>query len=430
MVQNAFSFIRLFLVFAFAASLPACAEGALDKLDEDEYGVLYHIALAPQSKSAQVSISLPEADKIVLFDFKIDSKYHTAFSGNGEISISQKSVKWVPPAKNAKLTFNVAINRPRKNSSGKQQFDAYIAQDWAIFRGDDLVPAARVRTKPGAKSKSILTFDLPKGWKSVNSGWALNVNSDKEDLYIIDNPSRNFDRPTGWFIAGDLGTRRAKLGNTYVSVSAPKASNYRRMDMLTLLTFVWPQVDKTFEKTPSKILIVGAGTPMWSGGLSSPNSLYIHEDRPLISENGTSTVLHEIFHVVSGISGGKQSDWIAEGLAEFYAIEWLYRAGGLTERRRTSVLEDLDEWSKDVTTLKAKRSSGSITAKAVLYFEELNKRIIKQTNGKNNLDSFVSRLFGDRDVTEESLIALCNEYQITCPSMTYSGENGSTGAGS
>lgn len=40
-----------------------------------------------------------------------------------------------------------------------------------------------------------------------------------------------------------------------------------------------------------------------------------------ISENATSTLFHELSHVITRISAEDRSDWIAEGLAEFYSVE-------------------------------------------------------------------------------------------------------------
>lgn len=416
---------RVYIFILLVLALPACADGASNtsktsnKSDERYYDLTYHVALHPETSSAKVRIEIANAQDLVWLDFNIDKKYHTNFTGNGELTVAEGNVKWVPPAKDAMLTYDVAINRARKKESGGKQYDAYMSPQWAIFRGDDLIPSARVRAKKGAKSKSVLVFDLPKNWSSVNSGWPKALGHSESEAYFIDNPSRRFDRPTGWFIAGDLGTRRVKLGETYLSVSAPKESEFRRMDILTMLTFVWPQVANTFEVTPAKILIVGAGKPMWRGGLSSPNSLYLHEDRPLVSENGTSTILHEIFHVVSGISGDKNNDWVAEGLAEFYAIEWLYRAGGLTDTRRNIVLADLEKWSKNVTTLLGKNSTGEVTAKAVLYFEELNNRLLKKSKGTVNLDAFVAELFDNKKITVETINTLCTNYEIECPAVTF-----------
>ncbi|MFD2980478.1 hypothetical protein ACFUYY_31840, partial [Klebsiella pneumoniae] len=77
-----------------------------------------------------------------------------------------------------------------------------------------------------------LAFDLPEGWKSIETSWPR-IGKDK---FRIDNVSRLFDRPTGWMLAGDLGSRRARLGETEVTVVAPVGQGMRRMDNLTMLT--------------------------------------------------------------------------------------------------------------------------------------------------------------------------------------------------
>jgi hypothetical protein len=69
---------------------------------------------------------------------------------------------------------------------------------------------------------------------------------------------------------------------------------------------------------PERLIVVGAGDPMWRGGLSAPNSVYLHADLPLISADGTSPLLHEVVHVMLRARSGAGGDWIVEGLAELY----------------------------------------------------------------------------------------------------------------
>src|SRR3546814_10217934 len=89
---------------------------------------------------------------------------------------------------------------------------------------------------------------------------------------------------------------------------------------------------------------------MWRGGLSGPNSLYMHADRPIVSENGTSSLVHELVHVFSRIKDSDRSDWITEGLAEYYAIELVRRAGGMSEDRYQAVREHLTKWRSEEHT--------------------------------------------------------------------------------
>lgn len=157
------------------------------------------------------------------------------------------------------------------------------------------------------------------------------------------------------------------------------------MDIMTFLTFVWPQMQQVFPRDPDKLLIVGAGDPMWRGGLSAANSYFMHADRPLVSENGTSSLVHELVHVFGRIYGRERSDWIAEGLAEYYAIELMRRAGGISEDRYQKIREQLIRWSKPVNSLRTDNASGPVTARAVLLLQELDREIRQKTKDKGNL---------------------------------------------
>ncbi|URM30998.1 hypothetical protein LLY42_28985 [Pseudomonas frederiksbergensis] len=58
----------------------------------------------------------------------------------------------------------------------------------------------------------------------------------------------------------------------------------RRMDVLPLLTFVWPQVQAVFPRYSGKLLIVGANDPMWRGSLAARESIFLNTRLPLIRE--------------------------------------------------------------------------------------------------------------------------------------------------
>ncbi len=72
---------------------------------------------------------------------------------------------------------------------------------------------------------------------------------------------------------------------------------------------------------------------MWLGALSAPNSIFVHASRPLISENGTSTIVHEIVHVLlMDLKTPRDQDWIDEGLAEFLSLRALKDSGTISRR--------------------------------------------------------------------------------------------------
>lgn len=382
-----------YLVVGWSFSLAVIAD---DKL---AYNTQYIIALEPERQGAQVSIKIDNHGLIDRLVFKNNKNTYTNIRANGKLVINDSQVIWDLPKEDAQLTLFVKITHAKSDN----KFDALINEGWAIFRGDDLVPAMHTYEADGAYSKATLEVQIPESWNSIETGWPrLSGNR-----FAIDNPDRRFDRPTGWMIAGDLGTRRATVKKTNITVSAPAGQNFRRMDVLTFLNFSWREMNQAFEKTPEKLLIVGAGDPMWRGGLSASNSLFLHADRPMVSENGTSPILHELIHMVTRISGQKtdktNDDWIAEGIAEFYSFELLYRAKGMTKARRNNIVEDLESWGKEVKHLRKSQSTGTVTARAVVLLDELDQEIRLRSKGKYCLDHVVRQLMEKRKVSLDDL---------------------------
>jgi hypothetical protein len=340
----------------------------------------YRVKFLSETDQAEVSLTLEKGEVVQKLAFNLGSKgYYSDFSADGTwTQDGPESGTWLPGKGKSSLTYKVRISHPRANDT----FDARMTPDWALLRGDDLVPSARLSKDDKVELVARLQFELPKGWNGIETGWP----KIGENKFRIDNPSRQFDRPTGWILAGKIGSRRAQLGDTDVTVAAPVGEGMRRMDILTLLTFVWPEAQAVFPRDPAKLLIVGANDPMWRGGLSAPNSIFFHADRPLVSENGTSSLVHELVHVFSRIRDTDKSDWISEGLAEYYAIELVRRAGGMSEDRYQAIRKKLMGWSKKVDSLRTDDSTGPVTARAVLLLQELDREIRKNTDNQRSLD--------------------------------------------
>jgi hypothetical protein len=361
--------------------LAATVLGAQNALGaaEHSYQLRYRADLSQSPRYALVRIELSDNSGVSAIDFNLDEAFHSELKASGELTLKNGRALWHPPSNNAWLSLNVQL--PHKRDSGG--FDALREDDFTIFRGDDLIPAAVVRGRKGISSQATLQFTLPQHWTSVNSGWPK---QDDERTFTIDNPERRFDRPTGWFIAGKLGTRREYLAGTHVVVSGPTGQGLRRLDVLSFVLFNWPTLQQIVGDMPPKVLLVMAGDPMWRGGLSGPNSLFVHADRPMVSENGTSTLLHELVHTLTRISGAQDDDWIAEGLAEYYSYTILHRAGGLSDARLARVKRWLADWSREVKTLRGGPSSGRRTARAALLLGELDTEIRQRTQGDKSLD--------------------------------------------
>ena len=367
------------LRLALAVGLVALSSSvwAAKKVDLD-----YHVRLLPQSDQAEVRLTLAQGSAVRSLDFDLgDGNRYSDFEADGNWQLTPgKPTRgiWRPAADKASLTYRVRISHSRKNGS----FDTRMTPGWALMRGDDLVPAASLDQQDGIELVSRLEFELPNGWKSVETAWPR-IGKNK---FRIDNVSRLFDRPTGWMLAGHLGSRRTRLGETEVTVASPKGQGMHRMDVLTLLTFVWPQVQAVFPRHPAKLLIVGANDPMWRGSLAARESIYLNTRMPLVSESGSSALVRELAQLFGRVNDTQRSDWISEGLAEYYAIELVRRAGGMSDERYENLHGKLVKDSQKVTTLRDAQASPAQVAKAVLLLQELDREIRLKTRNKRSLD--------------------------------------------
>lgn len=394
--------IRRAYIQRFIVGISLCLCHVLMAAEENDglaYKLDYVVTLVPEKAGALVKLKVDKGQLLHKFSFSNERNIYSDMHANGKLTIKGKRIEWELPAGEATLSYFVLLTNER--SPGK--FDSRVTHDWALFRGDDLIPAVHTYEVPNAYSIATLSFNLPKDWKSVETGWQRKTGN----FFSVDNPERRFDRPTGWMIAGKIGSRRATVKKTAIAVSAPTGEGMRRMDALTFFNFVWPELHKAFEKTPQKLLVVGAGDPMWRGGLSASNSLFLHSDRPLVSENGTSPLLHELTHMVTRISGKvtetTNDDWIAEGLAEFYSFELLYRADGMTKARRTKIIHGLAKWGGEVKHLRKTKSTGPVTARAVVLLDELDKEIRQRSNNKYDIDDVTRELMKVRKASLDDL---------------------------
>jgi hypothetical protein len=263
-----------------------------------------------------------------------------------------------------------------------------MKEDWAVFRGDDVFPPAHTDLSVGLEATATLHVHLPDSWSFVAPYRRIG-----DHVYEIDHADRRFDRPTGWMAAGRLGVRRERIAGVQVVVAGPMDQGVRRMDILALLNWHLPRVRRLVpDHMPKRLVVVSAGDPMWRGGLSGPNSLFLHADRPLLSENGSSTLVHELIHVATRIEGEKGADWIVEGMAEYYSLKLLWRSGTLTDRRYEQAFEEFAKWGEEADRLDVELSRGPLTARAVGIMRRLDREIYKKTKHKKSLDDVVQNL--------------------------------------
>jgi hypothetical protein len=366
-----------------AACLLGVALGAA--AEEFPYELRYDLTFRPEDGRADIALTLGEgAQHVRWMRFSIDPERLDGFEGDGDLQRDGDELTWTPPDEGGQLRFSAIIDHRR----GKR-FDARMTEDWALFRGDDLVPAARLLQEAGAEAVAELHVHLPEGWS-----FAAPYKRLRTGVYEIENPARGFDRPTGWMAAGRLGVRRERIAGVHVTVAGPLQQGVRRMDILAFMRWNLPELRAIVDELPDRLLVVSAADEMWRGGLSGPNSLYLHADRPLLSENGTSPLLHELVHVATMLRGRDGGDWIVEGLAEYYSLKMMWRSGTISKRRYRLAFRQLSKWAGDLELedLDTSRSRGPVTARAVLLLRSLDREIVRKTEGKLGLDEVVKRL--------------------------------------
>lgn len=379
-------------VIAFVAA--ACTTPPADSA-ERAYDLDYQAHFAPGEKTVIASIRIGQsAGELRTLDLSTPKSRFANFTGDGSIRTEGSRTLWTVPKKGGELRYEVTVDHRRHGA-----FDARMTDSFAIFRLDDLFPSARVRSRSGASSRASLSLTGPDGWSFETRYGPVKA------PVAFDNPSRLFDRPTGWAIAGEIGIRRDDIGGIKVAVAAPVGDDFRRQDTLAFLNWTLPEVIRVFPDFP-RLLIVGAGGDFWLGGLSGPGSLFLHSDRPLISENRTSALIHELVHVATSSPPAPGDDWILEGIAEFYALEILHRSGGTSTRRAGEAVAGLEAWVQAGGGRLADPSTGVNTARAALLFRELAAEL---DGAGSSIDALVGELFRSERADRKRLLRIAQK---------------------
>ena len=214
--------------------------------------------------------------------------------------------------------------------------------------------------------------------------------------------------------AGELGIRRDQVADRQLVVAAPRDQGLHRLDTMAFLRWTLPRLVKVFPDFPERLLVVGARDDMWRGGLSGPGSLYLHSDRPLISENATSTLLHELVHLATA-NVEHRDDWLVEGLAEYYSLVILRRSGGISQERYEHAFDRLASWVRKDQGHLHNPSSGANTARAVLLLRDLEMELREYEAG--SLDALVNVMVESDDLTGDHLLELAEAALGDKPSM-------------
>lgn len=355
--------------------------------------VRFELALAPGNGSANAQIVVRQ-DGGALHEIVLDGSRVRDVSGTGRIMTDAGGVHWVPPPEGGALRYRALLDHRRK-ADDAHSYDGWVGDRYALFRGERAFPIRSWRWAPGSILHGELAISRPEGWSLVTPyppDAAPGAPPRQDENLAIRNPGDRLPRPLGWIIAGEIGTRRDVIEGIEITVSAPRGSHMERIAMLGLLRWTLPQLVPKLPQgaSPLRYLdIVSAGDPMWLGALSAPNSIYVNSARPLISENGTSTIVHEMVHVLlRDLKTPRDQDWIVEGLAEYLSLRALKDSGTISPQRYAAAITGFRERGAGIRTLRTPTASGPVTARAVAIFHDLDIELRAQ--GKASLASVVA----------------------------------------
>ena len=343
---------------------------------------LVEVSAGVGDADARIRITQPDA-RLRSLRLRMPEERFSLIKGSGRIQRTGEFLTWSIPPTGGDLSYRVTVTHER-NSKGK---DAYIGPQWALFRGEDVFPSADAVLRRGARGESELLLKLPPGWTSQTP-----YLRDAAGRVRIDARGRSFARPVGWMIAGKIGSRMDVIGPTTVRIAAPIDRPAPRVPMLALIRWTLPVLQSEVQIDPGYLLIVLAGQPMWRGGLSGPNSLYSHVDRPLISENGTSTLVHELMHVFAPVPAAPDHDWIDEGIAEYLGLVVMKRSGTISPERFEHALDLFRKRGAEVKNMLTRNAGGVVKARAVVIFGDLDKEIQRRSSGQRDIFDLVRLL--------------------------------------
>ena len=359
------------------------------------YRVDYVVTIAADDPGhAHVRWELAGIDEIAWFRLGFRDDRTTDVRATGSLTWSGRTATWRPGGPYAHLAYTVAIDR-RRPADGPR-FDSHAAPTWIATRAACLFPRIDVEfrgTAVQARSDARLVFRLPPGWRSAAIGERLGPH-----VYRVAERGRRLDRPRGWYLLGDTHDFVREIAGTGVTVAVAPDSPLDVRRLLALYVPTIPRLAEVLGPPPPRLLLVSAPDPMWRGGLSGEESLFVHGGIPIRSPDQTSTYLHELFHVWAPFRVGDDGHWVSEGLAEYYSLALAHRTGRLSDdrfRRGVALFAKYGRWGVDLTHT---RSPAALNDSAPFVMRFLDRTIAEATGGRANLDDAVRALIRSGDV--------------------------------
>ena len=336
----------------------------------DRYEIHFEAEFRPGSADALVTVAVDQTHGALkqLSFAALDEHFKLL---TGRVKRENERTIWHVPRTGGEVQWRYKVDRLRGQ---QQRFEARMTSDHIIARLDDVFPNARARTKKGALGTAELSVSGPDAWSFESPFGPMT------ETIAISMNGRKYGRPSGWLIGGELSRRREEIAGAIVTVSSPKGIDARPMERLNFLQYTLPTLAE-YLPMPERVSVVVVPDSMWRGAISGPNSIYINKGRPAVSENGTSTILHELAHVAGLHSAADGDDWIAEGMAEYLSVLTLFESGGMSQSRFDRVIAGLKSWVTKEDGRLADPSRGANTAAAVVLFDQLRVELNSREDG-------------------------------------------------
>jgi hypothetical protein len=389
--------------------LLACGAGQSASATEPAYQAQFLVEIQPEEQSAAATIKVIQSrQRLKRLRLTMPAAGFSAVSGDGEVTREGDVVLWEVPARGGDLRYRVPISHQRSDKG----YDALLTEQWALFRAEDVFPGAVAVHQRGARGSGELLLRLPPGWSSVTP-----YLPDPAGRLLFEHPGRSFARPLGWILAGEIGSRMDIVGDTTVRVAAPRGQGAQRVPMLALIRSTLPVLQAELPQVIPYLLVVTAGDPMWRGGLSAPNSLFVHASRPLISENGTSTLVHELLHVLAPIPAASEHDWIDEGFPEYLGLVTLLRGQVISRERFDHAIRTFRRRGATVTNMLTRTASGAVTARSVAVLHDLDEELRRRSQDRVDIFDLLRRMIREQEPIDTKRLRVLAAGLLNAPSV-------------
>lgn len=344
-----------------------------------------HVSHDPRDP-ATVDVELLGGNEILKVVWReIDPEWFHRFSATGRLLQNDpRQWTWYPDGITGHFRYAVMLNQPR-NVKG---FDSYHGGSWVLTRTSNLFPIKRFTSRKPVRSLTRVRFQLPQGWQVVTA-----MRPVTNDTVEARDRGNALTAPYGWVLLGDLDIHRFTVASTEVTVAAPRVMQYSAGPLIDLLRRVLERLAITVHAIPERITVVVGPDPLWRGGLSGEDSLYLNHNLPLIASDYTSTVVHELFHIAQGFrKADEQADWIVEGLAEYYSLRVLREIRELPRSRFVKGIRKFDRqglWGRNFLSTTQRDVLYNAAPLVMFYIDEL---IREATKGEATLRTVVKQL--------------------------------------